>query len=151
MRRAAIVVVVIVCLAAGRGVSAATEDAAVENEVKKLAGTWIGVSGEETGKKAPEKEIKQLKLVFAGDKFTATAGGKLVMKGSVRVDPARKPKTIDLVSDGPRQKGKISPGIYELDGDTLRLCLVDTGAERPKEFSTDGAEGRHLLVYKRER
>ena len=44
----------------------------------------------------------------------------------------------------------IVQGIYDLDGDTLKLCLNRTG-ERPKSFDTKGEKGNVVLnVYKRE-
>jgi uncharacterized protein (TIGR03067 family) len=46
-------------------------------------------------------------------------------------------------------KGQVVVGIYELDGDTLRVCLPEpgTGKERPTEFS--GKQGRSLTIYER--
>ena len=41
----------------------------------------------------------------------------------IRVNTAAKPKQIDMKNfDGP-EKGFISVGIYDLEGDTLRICL----------------------------
>ena len=43
----------------------------------------------------------------------------------------------------------VKPKIYELDGDTFKLCYAAPGEERPKEFSAKGANGITLAVWKR--
>jgi hypothetical protein len=52
-----------------------------------------------------------------------------------RIDPVVKPREIDL-----RYKHAVAFGIYELDGDFLKLIVRDSGAERPSTFkgSPDG-------------
>jgi hypothetical protein len=40
--------------------------------------------------------------------------------------------------------GATSVGIYEFDGDSLRICFTDKGGERQKEFSTKG--GSHNIT-----
>lgn len=50
------------------------------------------------------------------------------------------------------QKGKTIQGIYEIDGDTLRVCVVLPGkGERPTEFSGKGGSGCNLTVYERQK
>ena len=59
-------------------------------------------------------------------------------QGTFRLDPAPSPKAIDLI--GPN--GKIRPGIYELDGPTLKIYLW-TGppiARRPASFAASGKD-----------
>jgi hypothetical protein len=45
------------------------------------------------------------------------------------------------------KKGSRSHGIYQLDDDTLTMCWVGAGKQRPKEFK--GAPGVKLIVLKR--
>ena len=40
-------------------------------------------------------------------------------------------------------------GIYELDGDTLKVCYAHGKKERPKEFKTAPGSGLALVIYKR--
>ena len=42
------------------------------------------------------------------------------------------------------------PGIYELDGDTLKVCF-NKGKERPKEFSINGEGEKTYFVLRRDR
>ena len=67
-------------------------------------------------------------------------------KGTFSIDPSKKPKTIDVkFREGP-EKGNTSLGIYELDGDDLKLCLSVTTKERPTEFSAKPKSGHGFEV-----
>ena len=140
---------------AGIGWTAAGEDdlrAAVKKELKKLAGTWQLVASEKDGVKAPEAEDKDIKIIFKGDKFTMERADKTVEEGWVCIDPARKPKVIDVYPTKP--EGKVEMGIYEWDGDDkLKVCCTDPGTEqtRPRLFSTTKGTGHVLTVCSRVR
>src|SRR5205085_250775 len=95
-----------------------TEDS-VKKERKKLQGTWQATSLEQGGEKATEAVVKQMKLVFEGEKFTFVAGDTVLMQGTAKLNPGLKPKTLDLASTAGRLKGQTAAGIYELDGNTL--------------------------------
>jgi hypothetical protein len=41
------------------------------------------------------------------------------------------------------------PGIYDLEGDTLKLCFARPVQERPKEFTTKSGTAFLVCVYKR--
>jgi uncharacterized protein (TIGR03067 family) len=126
----------------------ATPAADVKSALKDLQGTWKAISGEEGGQKASADDIKNMKLVFKGDEFTALHGDMVIMAGTIKLDPAAKPGKIDLISTAGRLQGKTGKGIYELDKNTLKLCLVEPGQERPTDFRA--GRGQHLLVYKRQ-
>jgi uncharacterized protein (TIGR03067 family) len=51
-------------------------------------------------------------------------------------------------TDGPN-KGKTFPAIYELDGDTLKVCYDLSGKERPKALKTESGTMTFLVIYKR--
>jgi uncharacterized protein (TIGR03067 family) len=72
-------------------------------------------------------------------------------KDKIKLDTTTSPKSIDLISiDHPSGKTFTEVGIYEWDGETLRLCMDNTGKERPKEFkSPAGKEQIYLSVLKK--
>ena len=83
------------------------------------------------------------------DKYAITVGESPFDKGTIRIDPAAKPKTMDILgTDGPNQ-GKTFLAIYELNGDTLRVCYDLTGKVRPTEFKTRKGEALFLATYNR--
>ena len=47
--------------------------------------------------------------------------------------------------------GKVTRAIYELSGDTLRVCYAFDGGERPMELATREGSPWVLVTYKREK
>ena len=108
------------------------------NDQEKLQGSWEAVEIIKDGKAAPADLLKGVKITFAQDKMTLV-GGKLFDRQEFRVklDPAKKPKAIDLTSLDGASKGKVFVGIYQLRGDTVKLCVSNDpeSKERPSEFA----------------
>ena len=48
-----------------------------------------------------------------------------------------------------RPRGKTFTAIYELNGDTLRICYDLSGAKRPAEFKSAPATRLYLVTYQR--
>jgi uncharacterized protein (TIGR03067 family) len=113
-----------------------------------LQGTWLPSAAELGGKAFPDEVRKSIKLVVKDDRYTVTVG-KAVDKGTVKLNPAAKPKEIDITgTDGPN-KGKTIKAIYEHDGDTLRVCYDLGGKGRPTAFATKEGTQLFLVTYKR--
>jgi hypothetical protein len=55
---------------------------------------------------------------------------------------------MDIVGTEGPNKGKTFPAIYELEGDTLRICYALEGTKRPTEFKVTG-EKVLLVTYKK--
>jgi uncharacterized protein (TIGR03067 family) len=126
------------------------KDEAVQKEYAKLTGTWKIVSVEVEGAKPEEDFLKNARLVVKGDKFTFKRGD-LSNGGTYKVDVTAKPKTIDITyTEGP-EKGKTLLGIYDLEGDTGKICIALPGNDRPKEFVSKPGSGHVLEVLKREK
>jgi uncharacterized protein (TIGR03067 family) len=78
-----------------------------------------------------------------GDKLTCQPKPSLTpVELTVTLDPAKTPKTIDAAN---RRGATVFRGIYELNGDTLRLCV--SVKDRPKEFRA--SRDTPLLEFKR--
>ncbi len=131
---------VALCLAAD-----APKDAA-KTDQKELQGAWLLASGERNGEKIPEDVVKSLKRTIDGDKYTVTRNDETVAKGTFTLDPSKKPKAIDIKLEG---MDKPVHGIYELDGDTFKMCYAAPGADRPKEFAAKAGSGHTFAVWKR--
>lgn len=115
-----------------------------------VQGLWKPLSAELGGQKFPETLIANWRLELKDGKYTLT-GAESPDSGTYKVDDAKKPKAMDVMGgDGPN-KGKTFPCIYEIDGDTMRICYDLAGKERPKEFKTAKGTKQYLVVYKLEK
>jgi uncharacterized protein (TIGR03067 family) len=127
----------------------ADEKADLEKEVRNFQGTWTFESSESGGKKLPASELKGLILTFEGQKHTVKKGDEVIQVGTQKLDPSRSPKTIDVtLTEGPN-KGKIMLGIYEIDGDTLKVCFDLQGKKRPTKFKSEPGSQTFVNVHKR--
>jgi len=128
-----------------------------EKELALLEGTWAMTARESMGKKATEEEIKKLstRLIVKGDKITVRSkdvGEEItVSELTFKLDPKTTPKSMDLtVTDGPT-KGKKAQAIYELEGDTLKVCISFDDEKRPTKFAAPSDSEWMLLTYKRDK
>ena len=140
MTRNTPILLVTFLLLAGLGSPNASGDPlgdALTKELKALAGTWRPISAENNGYKSSEGDLDGILWIRDADgKWTARRGDKAVVEWAVKkIDPTKNPKTIDIeVTAGP-YKGVVYLGIYELDGDTLRICFaLPDRPVRPTEF-----------------
>ena len=140
---------VLVCVCAGPLVRG-DEAASARQEGKKMQGTWKPVTAELGGKPFPDEVRKSIKLVVKDDKYTVTVG-KQADKGTLKLNPAAKPKEMDITGTEGPNKGKTIRAIYERDGDTLQICYDLSGKGRPKEFKTKEGTQLFLVTYKREK
>src|SRR5438067_1825547 len=128
-------------------------ESAAKSDKDKLQGTWHVVSAERMGMAMPNAQDQ--KLVIQGDTLTVKTGEKALFKGKIKLDPSKKPATLDMeVSEGrgERYKGKVSQGIYLIEGDVFKWCNSEPGVkDRPNEFATNGQKNHMLLVLKREK
>ena len=118
-------------------------------DLDRLQGTWILVAMEREGEPVPAEDLNKGNAVYEQNRITLREGERVRRRGIVTLDASRKPKAINTWDrDGPYEDQTV-PGIYELDGDTLKLCFGRPGSERPKEFSTKAGPGVLFCIYKR--
>jgi len=129
---------------------AVAEDA-VQKDQKQLQGTWL-VTGAEKDGQAFDR-IKGGKLTVKDSNFTIVTAGGVELKGDLRLDPAKKPRQLDLAHQEGLLRDKTWEGIYDLDGDDLKLCYAeaDSGKPRPSEFKTEPDSRLLLVIMKREK
>jgi uncharacterized protein (TIGR03067 family) len=127
----------------------ADDKADLEKEVRRFQGAWTIESSETGGKKLAISELKGLIVTFEGNKHTVKKGDEVIQVGTQKLDPSKSPKTIDVtMTDGP-SKGMVMLGIYEFDGDTLKVCFDPQGKKRPTEFKSPAGSENFVNVHKR--
>ena len=62
---------------------------------------------------------------------------------------SKSPKTIDVTFTGGPEAGRVSLGIYELEGDVCRVCIGLVDKPRPTAFISTPNNGHILEVLKR--
>jgi RNA polymerase sigma factor (sigma-70 family) len=132
-------------------------DQASEQDRDQLQGSWRVVEYVDTRGKAPPDEIKEFRWDIEGDGFTMVgchanplkpepmqnALGN-VMQFRFRLDAGQRPKSADISVDG----NPCWVAIYELNGETLRVCTAKAGSPRPTGFVPE--DNRIVWVFKRE-
>jgi uncharacterized protein (TIGR03067 family) len=121
-----------------------------KGDAKALEGTWLPTMAELAGEKFPDEGLKSITLTLSGSSYTVMVG-KATDKGTVKLDPGKKPKTLDITGTEGPNKGKTFLAIYELKGDTLRVCYDLSGKARPEEFKTKADTQLFLVTYKRKK
>jgi uncharacterized protein (TIGR03067 family) len=134
-------------VAVGLALVAADKPDAKKEDKDAIQGTWTFVSGERNGEEPPDN-VKSMKLTFKGDMVTAVVGDK-TQEAKFTLDPSKKPKEISLTMKRDGQERTVH-GIYELDGDTLKICHSEKDdGPLPKEFSGKKDSKQALMVFKR--
>ncbi|AWM41189.1 hypothetical protein GobsT_01990 [Gemmata obscuriglobus] len=142
---AAFVLVVALCVALRGTADDKKGEKPLDPELKKLQGRWE-LTYHETAGQEDTKECKWV-MVVDGDRWTVTDGDGGTSKGTLRLDPAKKPKQLTYTITGADGDQEFI-GIYELDGDTYKTCDVAKGKERPTEFATKEETGQ-VAAWKR--
>jgi uncharacterized protein (TIGR03067 family) len=125
------------------------DKADVEKERKKFQGAWTFESVEGGGKEQPAAEFKGMTVTFEGDKYTVKKGAEVIQVGTQKLDPSKSPKTIDVTVTEGLSKGAVMLGIYEISGDTLKVCFDPEGKKRPTEFKSAPDSQVFVAVHKR--
>jgi uncharacterized protein (TIGR03067 family) len=150
MRSALVTLFCVLGLVVSGGTGTRADDKAdLEKEFKKFHGVWTFESSEAGGKKTPADQLKGLTVTFAGDKYTVKNGDEVIQTGTQKLDPSKSPKTIDVTVTEGLRKGAVMLGIYEIDGDTLKVCFDEEGKKRPTEFKSPAGSETFVNVHKR--
>jgi uncharacterized protein (TIGR03067 family) len=120
------------------------KDDALKKELKSLEGTWTVASATFKGKSDKEEGGE---FIFTPDQLTIKSkdGKKEIV--SFKIDPSKKPKIMDFTPGAEKKNASPGKAIYELDGDTLKIC-VGPPDKRPDEISD---KGQVLFTLKRKK
>jgi uncharacterized protein (TIGR03067 family) len=117
-----------------------------KTEAEKFQGKWKPTKIEGRN---PLK-LDGLLVTVTGDKLTLRGATEKPLQFTLKLDPAAKPKAIDITFE----LGTLL-GVYELDGDTLKVCYSELQesekGKRPTELTAPADSNRYLWVLKREK
>ncbi|WP_020470426.1 TIGR03067 domain-containing protein [Zavarzinella formosa] len=121
-----------------------------KEDAQLIEGAWLMTTAELAGQKLPEEIIKNFKLILADGKYTLKSNSP-EDRGSITLFPAKTPKAIDVKGTEGPNKGKMFLAIYEMSGDSLKICYDLEGKARPEEFKTKAGTKLFLVTYIREK
>jgi uncharacterized protein (TIGR03067 family) len=142
----------------------AKEDSA-KMALAKLQGTWTVVSAAADGHSIDALKGKKFKIDGEILSIVNPANDKEKTKITVKVDPAKSPAQIDWLPDDKNEPPML--GIYQLDGDTLKVLLgggkgtvktdaktgkvIEVKKEEAKRPAAFDAKGALLFTFKRDK
>jgi uncharacterized protein (TIGR03067 family) len=124
-----------------------------KTDLDMFQGTWSIISNEESGQKAPPDAYQLVRIIFNKDRYEVKEQDAIAELGSLKLDAKKAPKTVDFKITKGDGEGKTQLGIYEINGDTLKLCvsMPPGSTERPTAFSTEAGSNTLLMVLKRKK
>lgn len=150
----AVVGIVLVPLVVGGLVAVALFAAPVPKKVADedaIVGRWklvevqLGADGEKP--RDDDTDWKTRVYEFRKDgTYTSTQKGHKPVDGTFKLDPSATPKALDVIVGDAKTPTGI---VYQLDGDTLKLCVGGKRAERPTELKADAKTSTHVWVFER--
>jgi uncharacterized protein (TIGR03067 family) len=126
-----------------------TADDKTKKDDDAFQGSWSVVKYVDSGKDEDEVTRKQLTIAFKGDAMEVLVAGKTEETYRFKLDSSKKPRHIDIFEK--KEKSDPLQGLYELDGDTLKICWNKEAPDkgRPTEFNSTDKNKWHLMVLKR--
>ncbi len=119
---------------------------AIQTDKKRLQGGWLPVKAVVKNRPTDpnDKKIQRSALAFNEDEAALWDA-----KGPYTLDPARKPRLLDIVLQVKGQKELIK-AIYDFDDDRLLVSWID-GREHPPDFDTGKREGVFIVYVRKEK
>ena len=116
------------------------------DDQEKIQGIWKPEKAVKGGMAMPAEELEKMSIEFKGNKAMPRHGDRQEKEAEFTLDATKKPKAIEIKAPD----GKTHQGIYEFDGDTLKICFVEEG-DRPTKFESAEGSRSMLIVLKRQK
>ena len=140
----------VICICLSIAASLTSFAANLADDTKEVQGSWTPMKADLGGQPVPESVLKSISLKLENGKYEISVGGA-PDKGTYTLDATSKPKGMIITGKEGPNIGKTFPAIYELKGDTLRICYDLSGSKRPTEFKSIAGTRLYLVTYIREK
>ncbi len=115
------------------------------NDLDGFQGDWVAVRGRVNGNDMSDEQLQAVHLRFKGAHYEVEWNNGSD-SGSVKLLGRGAPKPMDIESGG----GQTLAGIYELNGNRLRVAYGIDGAARPTDFeANDGSDSISVTYQKK--
>jgi uncharacterized protein (TIGR03067 family) len=119
-----------------------------DEDAKAIQGNWKPTTAMIAGQPMPDAVVKTISLKLDQGKYEVFVGQE-PDRGTYTLDCGATPKGITVVGTEGPNNGKTFPAIFEIKGDTLRICYDLSGAKRPAEFKSTPGTLLYLVTYTR--
>ncbi|KXU35425.1 hypothetical protein AXK11_06495 [Cephaloticoccus primus] len=121
---------------------------------RQLQGTWALVRAELGGQPMPPEAAARVEIQFdAQGGYCVRFAGEITDAGRFTLTACAEgcdsPLQIALWGEIGTNTQRKLPGIVQLRGDRLRLCLALEGDAAPSEFSSKAGTAHYLVTYRR--
>jgi uncharacterized protein (TIGR03067 family) len=155
--RLAAAVVLLVTLAPPVWAQSARTSESPDTVSQELVGRWALVAVIVDGVDRTRHGVTQAGPVALFDlradgTYTIGTNGSVAEHGTWSSDASVSPKNFDHARDVDGKPGPRVPGIYETDGDILKICMVapSDSAQRPTAYEAKASNGSMIYILKRE-
>jgi uncharacterized protein (TIGR03067 family) len=127
--------------------TATAADVPREGDLARLQGRW-------TAKAGPQRNI-QVMLDIEGQQakvgITTPKGLKFQVQGEFRINENVTPRTLDWINFTGLDEQDLPdiPAIYELNGETFKVCNGGPNSERPTEFKPGDSILAEIVIFER--
>ena len=111
-------------------------DQAIKQDLKALQGTWVLTAMEANGIEVPPAKLQGTEMTIKDDQYIVKVKDR-EFKVTLKLDPTKDPKEIDMIFQEGANKEKVHKGIYKIEKDEFKLCRgLNPDQERPNQFGT---------------
>jgi len=117
---------------------------AAATDLDRVQGDWGMAELVLNGEKVPADALASAKLKIKASAYSLD-GDNVSSRGTLKLGESTTPKSMDVNTED----GTQLPAIYEISGDTLKVCYAMNGAPRPKDFKAAEGSDCVFATYKR--
>ena len=114
----------------------------------RLVGDWACVSAQVNGTPLSSDTVQALSLSLTDTRYVTRKGSETLFDSTYRVDRSKIPARIFMLGNEGDLSGKEASGIYELTGDTLKICYAMPGDPPPTSFEQIPSKAQ-LIIWRR--
>ena len=114
----------------------------------ELEGEWAMLAGVFNGAALRQDMVDWCRRITRGNVTSVMAGPQTMLKATFTLDQSKNPAAIDYINLEGSNKGKRQAGIFELTGDTLKVCIAAPGRPRPADFTSKPSDGRSYTQWR---
>ena len=117
--------------------------------LRDVQGDWQCVNAVIDGKPLSEAKTQKLHLALTADRYKTMSGSEVLFDSTYEIDTSVRPPRISMVGTEGDLTGKVAHGIFELNGDTLRICYSMPGKTIPIRFESAPGSEAYLIECNR--